>query len=153
MEYTSPTRIILDKNLRIPINSYILKTAQDFNTIIFFNKANLNKLNLFKSFGIKLYKSPLDESYNFNLLNVLKKVQSMGFSRIFLESGIKLTEVFLKNSLVDDFYLFISDKKLGINGKNNFKSSLKFLKNNKKNIYTKVNLLGDKMLSYRLKDV
>jgi len=37
-----------------------------------------------------------------------------------------LTTNFLKKGLVDDFKLFISNKKLGINGNNNFKKNMAF---------------------------
>ena len=151
LEYTSPSKIILDKNLRTPVKSKIIKSAKDSNTIIFFNKSSAKKINLLKSLGIRLYKVPVDLSQNFILLDVLKKIHTLGFSRVFLEAGAKLTEVFLKNSLVDDFYLFISDKILDNNGKNTFKKNMRFLMSNKKVINTKVNLLGDNMIFYRLK--
>ena len=151
LSHTSPARIILDKNLKVSTNSKIIRSAKKFKTIIFFNNNNFKKINILKIFGVKLHKLPLDDSKKFILLDVLKKIQSLGFSRIFLESGIKLTEAFLKNSLVDDFHLFISKEKLGSNGKNNFKKYMKFFPNRKKIANNKVNLLGDNLLSYRLK--
>ena len=151
LSHTSPARIILDKNLKISTNSKIIRSAKKFNTIIFFNNNNFKKINILKISGVKLHKLQLDDSKKFILLDVLKKIQSLGFSRIFLESGIKLTEAFLKNSLVDDFHLFISKEKLGSNGKNNFKKYMKFFPNRKKIANNKVNLLGDNLLSYRLK--
>ena len=39
-------------------------------------------------------------------------ILGFGFSRIFLESGLKLTTSFLEKNLVDDFSLFISNKEL-----------------------------------------
>jgi diaminohydroxyphosphoribosylaminopyrimidine deaminase/5-amino-6-(5-phosphoribosylamino)uracil reductase len=151
LEHTSPARIILDKNLRIPLNSKIIKTAKKKNTIIFYNKQKLFKQNLLKNFGVKLYKISLDESDNFILIDVLRKIKSFGFSRIFLESGTRLTEAFLKNYLIEDFHLFVSNKILANNGKNNFRKGLSYLKNCKEIIKVKVNLLGDEMISYRLK--
>jgi len=150
LEHTSPARIILDKNLKITTNFNIIKTAKKYKTIIFFNNAKLKKINILKAFGVKLYKIPVDRFNNLILLDVLKKIHFLGYSRVFLESGLKLTEVFLKNSLIDDFYLFISKEKIGINGENNFGKNMKFF-TNKKKINDKVNLLGDTMLSYRLK--
>ena len=52
------------------------------------------------------------------------KVKSLGFSRVFLESGLNLTTSFLNKDLVDDFQLFISGKKLGKNGNNSFKKNI-----------------------------
>tara|TARA_B110000196_G_scaffold249400_1_gene218578 strand:+ start:158 stop:1258 length:1101 start_codon:yes stop_codon:yes gene_type:complete len=150
LEHTSPARIILDKNLEISTNFNIIKTAKKYKTIIFFNNAKLKKINILKNYGVKLYKIPVDRFNKLILLDVLKKIHFLGYSRVFLESGLRLTEIFLKNSLIDDFYLFISNEKIGINGENNFRKNMKFF-TNKKKINDKVNLLGDTMLSYRLK--
>ena len=86
-----------------------------------------------------------------DLREVLKKIKRLGFSRIFLETGIKLTTNFLKNNLVDDFKLFISSKKLGKNGSNNFKKNMILFFKDKKFINEKVYLFGDKLISYKLK--
>tara|TARA_Y100000590_G_scaffold439130_1_gene562749 strand:- start:326 stop:865 length:540 start_codon:yes stop_codon:yes gene_type:complete len=151
LENTSPTRIILDKNLKIPIKSYIVRTASRYNTIIFFNKINKKKLNFLKKLKIKLISTPLNEDGNFNLESVLIKVKLLGFSRIFLESGLNMTANFLDRGLVDVFQLFISSKKLNLDGFNSFESIMKiFLKKNK-TTNEKVNLFGDKLISYRVK--
>ncbi len=44
----SPKRIILDGNLEINTNSYIIKTANKNNTFIFYKKANKTKISKFK---------------------------------------------------------------------------------------------------------
>ena len=51
----------------------------------------------------------------------------LGFSRIFLESGLNLTTNFLDENLVDDFRLFVSSKNLGKHGDNSFKKNMNFL--------------------------
>ena len=79
------------------------------------------------------------------------KIKLLGFSRIFLESGLNLTTSFLNKDLVDDFYLFISNKNLGKNGNNSFKRNMKLLLKNRKFTTEKVNLFGDKLISYRIK--
>jgi len=151
LEHTSPARIILDKNLRIPINSKVVTTAKKNKTIVFFEKRKLNKINKMRNLGVELIRISCDQTNTFNLRDVLIKIKSLGFSRIFLETGLKLTEAFLKNSLVDDFHLFISNRKLRLNGKNSFKKNMRFFKRCKKISDNKVNLLGDSLLSYRLK--
>ena len=82
---------------------------------------------------------------------VLTKVKVLGFSRIFLETGIKLTNNFLDNDLVDVFHLFISKKNLGTNGKNNFKNLMRVYFKKKKFFKEKVNLFDDKFISYHIK--
>ena len=151
LEGNSPARIILDKYLKIPITSNIVRSANKYRTIIFFNKINQKKIKALKSLNIKLVKTPLSDNGNFDLKTILVKVKLLGFSRIFLESGLNLTTNFLNKNLVDNFQLFISDKNLGKNGNNSFKKSMKLFLKNKKFINKKVNLFGDKLISYSVK--
>ena len=101
--------------------------------------------------GVKLIKTNLDNENNLDIFKILIKVKKLGFYRVLLESGIKLTSKFLEKNLVDEFLLFISDKNLKNRGLNNAKKALNtFLKNKQKN-EIKVNLFGEKIIKYRIK--
>ena len=150
LEDNSPSRIILDKRLKIHITSNIVRSANKYRTIIFFNKIDQKKINVLKNLKIELVKIPLSEDGNFDLKYILMKVKILGFSRIFLESGLNLTTNFLNEGLINDFYLFLSHKKLGNIGRNSFKSNMKILKKSKKFFEEKVNLLGDRLITYRI---
>ena len=104
-----------------------------------------------KKFKIKLIKTKLCDDENFDLKAILEKVKFLGFSRIFLESGLNLTTNFLNSNLVDDLQLFISGSKLGKYGNNSFKDNMNLFLKNKKFILRRVNLFGDKLISYRIK--
>jgi len=147
----SPSRIILDNKLRIKINSRIIKNANLYHTIIFYNKTDKRKIALLKKLKIRIYKIPIDAEGNLDLKRSLLKARELGFSRIFLESGIKLISNFLKKSLVNEFKLFISNKKLKKNGSGYINKYFTSLLKNKKGQREKVNLLGDKLISYKLK--
>ena len=54
---------------------------------------------------------PLNKNGYLDLKKSLYKIKNLGFSRIFLESGIELIGSFLEDNLIDDFKLFISPKK------------------------------------------
>ena len=151
LEKNSPVKIILDKKLATPVNSKIIRESKKRNVIIFYNKVNKEKIKLFKHSNIKLIKMPIDSYSNFNLEDVLIKIKSIGFSRIFLEAGPKLTKCFFDKKLIDDFYLFVSKKKIKKNGTLSIKKSIKPYLKNKKNCTQKVNLLGDKLISYKIK--
>ena len=151
LEGKSPSRIILDKSLKIPLSSHVVKSAYKYRTFIFFNKINQKKIKSLKKFNVKLIQSPLNKYNEFDLKELLAKVRSLGFSRIFLETGIKLTNNFLNSDLVDVFHLFISKKNLGSNGKNNFKNSMHVYFSRKKFFNEKVNLFDDKLISYHIK--
>jgi len=146
----SPARIILDKKLKIPLSSNIIKQANKFNTIIFYNKKNY-KIKILRKLKVKLIKMPIDDEKNLDLEKVLIKTRKLGFSRILLECGAKLGKNFLKKNLIDDFKLFKSNKNLGKNGNYNVSKILKSIIYSKKFEKEKVNLFGDKLFSYRLK--
>ena len=59
LENLSPSRIILDKKLNIPIKSNIVKTAKKYSTIVFFNRGIRKKMKSLKKFKIKLIKTKL----------------------------------------------------------------------------------------------
>ena len=112
------------------------------------NKSLLKEICL-KSLKIKLVKASLSEDGYFDLKNILLKLKLLGFSRILLESGLNLTTNFLNKGLVDDFHLFMSDKNLGKNGNNSFEKNMKLFLKNRKCTNEKINLFGDKLISYR----
>ena len=147
----SPARIIFDNKLKIKINSRIIREGKNYNTIIFYNQINKRKIKSLKKLKIKIYKIPLDTDGNIDLRKSLIKAHELGFSRIFLESGITLTTNFLNKKLVDDLKLFISNKNLKKNGSGSIKRCLGLTIKNNKKMTEKVNLSGDKLVSYKLK--
>jgi len=151
LDNKSPTRVILDKDLKIHKKTNIVKTAHIYPTIIFFNTTNPKKVQELKKQKIKLVKTELSKDGSLDLFKILYHLKALGFSRIFVESGIRLITNFFKNNLFDDFFLFTSNKKLGKKGDYSFKQSMsKFLKN-KKGYFQKVNLNGEKLTSYKIK--
>ena len=149
----TPTRIIFDKNLRVPITAKIIKESLLYPTIIFCNQFhNKNKkIRLLKKNKVRVYNVPLDQDGNLDLRKSLIKIKKLGFSRIFLESGVNLIINFLNNNLIDDFKLFKSNKNLGNKGNGNFKKYYKIFLSNKKKYIEKVNLFKDTLTTYRLK--
>ena len=69
----------------------------------------------------------------------------------YIESGVNLISNFLKFNLIDNFYLFISNKKIGLNGKHSFNKIKNSFLLHKKCTNEKVNLFGDKLEIYKLK--
>ena len=67
LEGTSPSRIILDNNLKVPLNSNVIKDSFKYKTIIFYNKDNKRKIKLLKNLGIKIYKIPVNDVGNLDL--------------------------------------------------------------------------------------
>ena len=108
----SPKRIILDSNLEMKINTYIFKTANKDNTVIFYKKADKLKILLFKKKGIQLIKLNLSKDKNFDIKLILKKLYNLGCRNLLVEGGNDLSRSFIKKKLFNQFYLFKSKKNL-----------------------------------------
>jgi diaminohydroxyphosphoribosylaminopyrimidine deaminase/5-amino-6-(5-phosphoribosylamino)uracil reductase len=108
----SPKRIILDNNLEMNINSYIFRTANKNNTVIFYNKADNTKVLLFKKKGIQLIRSNLLKNEDFDIKLILKKLYILGCRNLLVEGGNNLSKYIINNKLFNKFYLFRSPKKL-----------------------------------------
>jgi len=147
----SPARIILDKNLITPINSKIIESSNEVKTLIFYNTSNVKKINALKELKVKLFKISLIKNGMLNLKEAVLLAKKLGYNKILLESGLNLSRSFLSNNLVDDLKIFISNKKVNKNGKNSFKQVINAFLKNKKKIKNNVNLLGDTLISYKIK--
>jgi diaminohydroxyphosphoribosylaminopyrimidine deaminase / 5-amino-6-(5-phosphoribosylamino)uracil reductase len=152
LEYKSPSKIILDKNLIIPLNANIIKNLPS-KTTIFYNKINNKKIKILKKNKIKTKRVSLDREGNLNLKEVLLIARKFGFFRVFVEAGKKLSINLLKNNLVDDLNLFVSNKMLKKYGKNNIKKDLNNYIKNKRSNKVQINLLGDELLTFNINNV
>ena len=109
-ERFSPKRIILDKNLEIKFTTYIFKTANKKNTIIFHNSSDNFKINILKKKGIQLIKFNFVNNNSINLKKILKKIYKLGVRNLLVEGGDRITKSFIKYRLFNLFYLFKSTK-------------------------------------------
>lgn len=150
LESRSPARIIIDKNLKTPINSKIVQSSKKIPTIIFYNQGNVKKIIKFKKLKVKLIMINIEKKNNFDLKKILLLVKKLGYSRIFLESGVHLCNSFLMLKLVNELQVFISSKKINKLGAYKITNSIKKILNKKPSINT-VNLLGDELKSYSIK--
>lgn len=104
----SPIRIILDSNLRIPLDSKILKTAYMYETIIVTtNNIDLNKKLLVEELNAKIL---VVDSINgkIDLSKLMIKLGSMGIDSILLEGGGAVNYSALEAGIVDKIMLFMA---------------------------------------------
>ena len=150
-ERFSPKRIILDNNLDSKVNSYIIKTANKKNTLIFYNRAIRSKVLNFERRGIKLIKSKIDKNNKFDMKILLKKLYNLGCRNLLIEGGNKLTNFLIKNKIFNKFYLFRGNKNLSTSSEYLKFNSLDVLnKKYKKKINLNLNLKKDKIKLYKL---
>ena len=148
-EKFSPMRVILDNQLKTRLNSYLIKTANNKNTIIFYNKADRLKILDFKKRGVRLIKTKINKENRLDIKVLLKKLYKLGCRNLLIEGGDILTNSLIKNKIFDKFYLFKSSK--------NHSKSSEYLKFNSLDILNKkykdkinlnLNLKKDKITLY-----
>ncbi|MDC3039943.1 bifunctional diaminohydroxyphosphoribosylaminopyrimidine deaminase/5-amino-6-(5-phosphoribosylamino)uracil reductase RibD [Candidatus Pelagibacter sp.] len=150
LENFSPKRVILDSKLNSKINSYIIKTSKNNNTLIFYNKADKSKISKFKKKGIILIKSKIDRNQKFNIKDVLKKLYNYGCRNLLVEGGNNLTNSLIKNKIFNKFYLFKSPIYLSQNSEYLKFAGLNILNRKyKKRINLNLNLRKDIITLYR----
>ena len=150
-ENFSPKRIILDNELNSKINSYIIKTSNNINTLIFYNKANKSKISKFKKKGIQLIKSKINKNNRFDIKEILKKLYSYGCRNLLVEGGDELTHLMIKNKFFNKFYLYKSPKNLSKSFEYIKFSSQDILNQKyKKKINLNLNLRKDRITLYSL---
>jgi len=149
LEKFSPIRIIIDKDLRINLNSYIVKSSNIIKTVIIYNKNNKKKINYLKKKGIKLVFQNIDIDGYFNLKKLFKRIYKLGIHKLLVECGKNFTLKMLSENYFNEFYLFKSNKKIDNKNKINVNDIIKKLSKNYKNKkYVKTYLDKDNLIQY-----
>ena len=121
-----PALFIIDLNLKLKKNLLLNKILKKRITYLITYKSNIKKAQIYKKKGYKIILiTSLKNKIDFILL--FKKLYKMGYSRVLVESGLSFFNTLIKNRLINELYIFKSNKKLRKNGKNN--TTLKYLKN------------------------
>jgi diaminohydroxyphosphoribosylaminopyrimidine deaminase / 5-amino-6-(5-phosphoribosylamino)uracil reductase len=146
----SPKRVILDNKLQTKINSYVIKTTNKDNTIIFYNQADKSKILDFKKKKIKLIKSKINKQGKFDVKAILKRLYKHNCRNLLIEGGDGLTSYLLKNRIFNKFYLYKGSKNLSKETEYLKFNSLDVLKKNYKNKFNLNLFLGkDKITLYK----
>ena len=103
-----PDIAILDRNLKIPVNS---KVFQDKSRLVYIFTSRKQASKKYRS-NVVLVKTPLVNK-KINIKDCLKYLAQQDINDIFLESGSNLMNSFLKEKLIDELLLYISPKILG----------------------------------------
>lgn len=108
----SPIRIICDSNLRIPMESEIVKTANKYKTIIAYVNGDTDKINALEKEGFILQKfSSKDGKVDLNEL--MQYLGEQNIDSIFVEGGANLNDSFMREGLVNRLEVFVAPKVFG----------------------------------------
>jgi len=107
----SPSRIIIDSTGKIPLNSKILRSASQINTIIIVTKeADKDIIDKINSFGATVL---VIGTKSVNLPKLFNILYEMGYKKILVEGGGELNWSCITSGLVTDLILTISPKIIG----------------------------------------
>lgn len=115
----NPTRIILDSDLRIPVNSKIVETAGAIPTIVVIdagkNKAVSEKKELLYKKGVEIFECSACDTCEggIDIRELLDKLGEKGYDSIFVEGGSSVHGRLLELSLVDKVICYIGNKIIG----------------------------------------
>lgn len=149
LEHKSPAIIIIDRNFKLKKNVSLLKNNNK-KVFLFTSTNNKKKESFFKKKGIKIIKlNKMVTTKDF--IEIFTKLNTLGYSRLFIESGAIFLNFLISNKLVNNLYIFKSPKILKNNSINSVKLNL--IKNVVLKNKVKVNLFGDTLYKVILKNV
>jgi 2,5-diamino-6-(ribosylamino)-4(3H)-pyrimidinone 5'-phosphate reductase len=105
----NPARVIIDSNARIPLDSKIVTTAKDIDTIIVVTKgAPKNKLELLRANNLNIIVSG-ERGKKVNLKKAFEQLEAkFGIKRILVEGGGEINWSIIQSNLFDELIVTIS---------------------------------------------
>jgi diaminohydroxyphosphoribosylaminopyrimidine deaminase/5-amino-6-(5-phosphoribosylamino)uracil reductase len=110
-----PLRVVLDSQLRIPLDAKLIQTARDIgcgHTLIYTIVNNPSKIELLHQSGITVIVVP-EKNGCVDILSVLCDLAQRGCNEVLVEAGSILNGALLRAGLVDEFVLYIAPQFLG----------------------------------------
>ena len=118
LEDNSPTRIILDRQGRLPRDTHLVQSADKVPVLVFVGEAYYEaSRDKFKNTDISVYKSAI-VGQRLDLTDISQQLAEQQIGKIMIEGGAKIASSFMNAGLVDEIALFQSTKNLGPDGLN-----------------------------------
>ncbi|GBD38804.1 Riboflavin biosynthesis protein RibD [bacterium HR37] len=113
--FRQPVPVILDSNLRIPLESRIFKVHVS-PIIATTSLASLEKLRRLEDMGVRVIVTDKDESGRVDLVDLVKKLGEMEITSVMIEGGSEVAATSLKKGVVDKVVFFYAPKIIGADG-------------------------------------
>lgn len=109
----NPTRIIVDSNLRVPLDSNVVNSMHKARTIIAtINNIKKDKIDLLKSKGVEVIITK-EKNKRVDLNDLMLKLGELEIDSILLEGGGNLNYSALEEKIVDKIQIYIAPKIIG----------------------------------------
>ena len=106
-----PVRIIVDSNARIPLNSRIIRSSKNIQTIVATTpNASTRKIKELKKAGVQVLVSG---KRKVNIKNLFQQLKNLGLKRILVEGGGEINWSVLKIGLANELIVTISPVVVG----------------------------------------
>lgn len=106
----NPIRVILDTNLRIPLDANVVTDKSAKTYIVTGNRANPDKADNLTSLGVKIIKM---EQSSISIKEMLKVLGKHDITSIFVEGGGKIQGSFLEEKAFQEIITYIAPKLIG----------------------------------------
>tara|TARA_Y100000590_G_scaffold323_1_gene469 strand:+ start:4046 stop:5131 length:1086 start_codon:yes stop_codon:yes gene_type:complete len=110
------TIIIIDKDLKIPLKSKILKDIHEKRIIIFTSNKN-KKFDKLKSIGCEIIFLKKNKKRKLSLKNIFNRIYKLKIYDLLVEAGGIFFTNLLKNNLVNEIHIFKANFSIGQKGK------------------------------------
>lgn len=138
-DHHQPARIVVDSNLRLPLDSQLVRTASEYRTIVAccrFDRSEaecgdvkisttitgkhddserlrfLDTLRSLEMTGVEVLQCASDDDH-VDIDDLMDRLGALGIDSLLLEGGGTLNAAFLKAGCVDEIYAFIAPKIIG----------------------------------------
>ncbi|MDO9178273.1 MAG: bifunctional diaminohydroxyphosphoribosylaminopyrimidine deaminase/5-amino-6-(5-phosphoribosylamino)uracil reductase RibD [Agitococcus sp.] len=114
-EVVQPKRVVLDSQLRMPLDALILQKA---GVIIVTNQDITHvKVQQLQALGVDVWCFDSSSSAKIDVLQVLKKLADQGVNDVLVEAGAAVAGAFVEANLVDEWVLYFAPTLLGSDAK------------------------------------
>lgn len=108
----NPVRIVCDTNLRTPITSKIVKTANDIKTYIATSCSDENKIATYKKLGCEII-CIKKKGKHIDLMELMQFLGNIQIDSLLLEGGAEMNWSALEQQIVDEIQVYIAPKIFG----------------------------------------
>lgn len=140
-KFEQPLRVVLDSQLRIPLNCNLIKTAKKIPVIVFTTQKNNGKIPILKKKRVEVI-AVSSANGKCDIRNVLNKLGKRKVQQILVEGGEKIITTFLKRKLAEEIIIYASREKLAEKGKVKISGEMKKIYHYIKNNYYEKERLG-----------
>jgi diaminohydroxyphosphoribosylaminopyrimidine deaminase / 5-amino-6-(5-phosphoribosylamino)uracil reductase len=114
---TSPLRVVLDGNLRLPLDAAVVKTADETGTLVYTAATRDNekkeKIARLEAKGVIVVSMRADRKRRIRIQDVLADLAGHRIMSVFVEGGADVYAAFLQAGAADVLYKFTSPERFG----------------------------------------